>query len=203
MSSPAKKSRLEYTVGSIILPVLETPRLILPPLAPRHLHRLTEVAGERAIADTTISVPHPLSEAAAHAWLDNAITESHTGRGAHYAVEIKPENHELVGYVGLKGIDYEHGEAELSFWLDRLQHGKGYVTEAAACLVSFGFQSLQLNRICAYHMSRNPASGKVLTKLGFQQEGRLRQRVRKWSVYEDVMIWSRLATDETIPPISY
>jgi RimJ/RimL family protein N-acetyltransferase len=36
-------------------------------------------------------------------------------------------------------------------------------------------------------MVRNPASGRVLTKVGMNQEGLLRQRVRKWGVFEDVV----------------
>ncbi len=177
------------------LPALETPRLLLIPLADRHFRRLRLVASERAIADTTISVPHPLTELDARKWIDKAISESVEGRGAHYAVTIRPNDHQLVGYVAIKAIDHDHEEGELSFWLERCHEGRGYVTEAAAALVSFAFQSLHLNRICAYHMARNPASGRVLTKLGFIQEGRLRQRVRKWGIYEDALVWSKLATD--------
>jgi len=49
-----------------------------------------------------------------------------------------------------------------------------------------------LHRMCAYHMVRNTASGRVLARLGMRQEGRLRDMVKKWGAFEDVMLWSIL-----------
>jgi len=73
--------------------------------------------------------------------------------------------------------------------------GQGYTTEAARAVVALGFGDLYLNRICAFHMARNPASGRVLAKLGFRQEGCLRQRARKWGIYEDALVWAKLRHD--------
>ena len=44
-------------------------------------------------------------------------------------------------------------------------------------------------------MVRNPASGRVLAHLGFRPEGLLRQRVRKWGVFEDVVICGLVRAD--------
>ena len=44
-------------------------------------------------------------------------------------------------------------------------------------------------------MVRNPASGRVLEKSGMQREGLLRQRVRKWGRFEDVVILAILRKD--------
>jgi RimJ/RimL family protein N-acetyltransferase len=52
-----------------------------------------------------------------------------------------------------------------------------------------------INRVHAYHMLRNPASGRVLARLGFREEGVLRQRVRKWGVFEDVVLQALLKED--------
>ena len=65
--------------------------------------------------------------------------------------------------------------------------GQGYATEAARAVVAFGFEELGLNRIYAHHMVRNPASGRVLAKIGMEPEGLLRQRVKKWGLFEDVV----------------
>ena len=62
-------------------------------------------------------------------------------------------------------------------------------------LLRFGYESLDLNRVYAHHMVRNPASGKVLLKLGMRQEGLLRQRVRKWGRFEDVVAYAALRED--------
>ena len=153
------------------------------------------VAGERSVADTTVSVPHPLTESAARAWIHRAVAESANDRGAHFAVLLGPGEGAFAGYAGIRAIDREHDAAELSFWLAARYGGQGYATEAARAVVTFGFSDLRLNRICAYHMARNPASGRVLAKLGFQQEGCLRQKARKWGIYEDVLVWARLRHD--------
>jgi ribosomal-protein-alanine N-acetyltransferase len=44
-------------------------------------------------------------------------------------------------------------------------------------------------------MVRNPASGRVLAKIGMKQEGLLRQRVRKWGVFEDVVLMAVLRAE--------
>jgi hypothetical protein len=64
--------------------------------------------------------------------------------------------------------------------------GKGYATEAARTAVRFGFEHLGLNRIWSYYMVRNPASGRVLAKVGMKREGLLREHVRKNEAFEDV-----------------
>jgi RimJ/RimL family protein N-acetyltransferase len=65
--------------------------------------------------------------------------------------------------------------------------GKGYATEAGRAAVRFGFEHLGLNKIWSCHMVRNPASGRVLAKLGMKREGLLRQHVRKNEAFEDVV----------------
>lgn len=178
-----------------MLPVLKTLRLVLTPIAEQHLSRFLTVAGDRAIADTTISLPHPLTELAARVWIDRAVADSDEGLGAHFAVAVRPAEDTLVGYVAIKSIHREHDEGELSFWLEQRHNGNGYTTEAATAVVAHGFGDLRLNRISAFHMVRNPASGHVLAKLGFRQEGYLRHRVRKWGVYEDALVWAKLRQD--------
>jgi RimJ/RimL family protein N-acetyltransferase len=83
----------------------------------------------------------------------------------------------------------------MSGWIAEEVESQGYMTEAGEALVPWAFSALPINRITAWNMVRNPASGRVLRKLGFTQEGCLRQMVRKWGVFEDVWAWSRLRSD--------
>jgi RimJ/RimL family protein N-acetyltransferase len=69
------------------------------------------------------------------------------------------------------------------------------MSEAVGATVGYAFTTLPLNRLYAHHMTRNPASGRVLERNGFQREGVLRQRVRKWGRYEDVALWALLRED--------
>ncbi len=57
----------------------------------------------------------------------------------------------------------------------------------------YGFTDLNLHRIHSSHLTRNPASGRVLQKLGMLQEGVARQHTKKWGVHEDLVLYGLLA----------
>jgi [ribosomal protein S5]-alanine N-acetyltransferase len=175
-------------------PTIRTPRLVLGKFETEDAAELQRLAGAREIADTTLSIPHPYGLDHALAWIGNQRKESVRGRAINFAVRMLP-GPGLIGSVGLRDIDAEHLQAELGFWIGREWWGQGYASEAAAEIVRFGFEELGLNRIYAHHMARNPAAGRVLRHIGMQQEGVLRERVRKWGVYEDVVLYAILRED--------
>lgn len=178
-------------------PVLHSERLLLRPFQISDAADLARIGGAREIADTTISVPHPLSLEAAREWIATDLgVPSHRQRA--YAVTESATGN-VLGLVALKHIDVEHGQAELSFWIDPAYWGKGFAREAAQRLVAHAFGTAGLRRLVAYYMVRNPASGKVLAGLGFAQEGLLRQCVRKWGLLEDVVACAMLAPDANPP----
>jgi RimJ/RimL family protein N-acetyltransferase len=177
-------------------PTLRTARLVLGPFESKDAAELQRLAGDREIADTTLSIPHPYDLDHALAWIGNQRKESVRGRAVNFALRQLP-NSSLVGSVGLRDIDLEHLQAELGFWIGREWWSQGYASEAASAVIRFGFESLGLNRIYAHHMARNPAAGKVLRHVGMKREGVLRQRVRKWGVYEDVVLYAILREDLT------
>lgn len=175
-------------------PTLRTSRLVLGPFEPDDAPELQRLAGAREVADTTVSIPHPYELDHALAWIGNQRRESVRGRATNFAVRLAP-GPTLIGSAGLRDIDPEHLQAELGFWIGREWWGRGYAREAAMAVIRFGFEQLGLNRICAHHMARNPAAGQVLLHSGMQREGLLRQRVRKWGVYEDVVLYAILRED--------
>ena len=172
-------------------PTLETERLVLRPLTAQDAPALQRLAGRREIADTTISIPHPYSEPQARQWIAGTADLFARGKAAAFGIQLKREGN-LVGASGLRDVEAEHSQAELGFWVAVEWWGQGYATEAARAVVGFGFEQLGLNRIYAHHMVRNPASGRVLARIGMKQEGLLRQRVRKWEVFEDVVLMALL-----------
>jgi RimJ/RimL family protein N-acetyltransferase len=173
---------------------LRSTRLVLGAFVLGDAEELQRLAGAREIADTTLMIPHPYELDHALAWIGNQRKESARGRAVNFAVRLARDDR-LIGCVGLRDIDHEHGQAELGFWMGLEYWGQGYTSEAAAAVIRYGFAQLGLNRICAHHMARNPAAGKVLQKLGMKREGLMRQRVRKWGVYEDVIIYAVLRDD--------
>src|SRR5690606_34305364 len=105
---------------------------------------------------------------------------------------------DVVGATGLT-LDAEHDRAELGYWIGVQHWGRGYATEAAAALVAYGFEHLGLNRIYATHLLRNPMSGRVMEKIGMREEGVLRQYVKKWGEYEDIVVRSILRSEFAQP----
>ena len=175
-------------------PILKTERLRLRPLAFTDGSLIQKFASDRQIADTMISIPHPYPDGEAERYISKQMAELKAGLSVTFAIEPISAR-ELKGIIEIRDIDREHSLGEISFWLAVEAWGKGYMSEALPAILRFGFATLSLNRLYAYHMGRNPASGKVLRKNGFRQEGLLRQRVRKCGVFEDVVLLAILCED--------
>lgn len=175
-------------------PTLETTRLRLRPLTHADASAIQAIASVRAVADAMISIPHPYPDGEAEQFLSCRAKANEAGDSVSFAIEQK-DNTLFCGIIEIRDIDREHSQAELSFWLAVEVWGKGYMSEALSPVLRFGFEELALNRLYAYHMVRNPGSGKVLQKNGLVEEGILRQRVRKWGVFEDVKLWAILRRD--------
>ena len=76
---------------------------------------------------------------------------------------------ELIGGIGLQRKP--SGAIELGYWLARAHWGRGYATEAGRAVLAAARDSLRLRRIESGHFVDNPASGRVLEKLGFRPAG--------------------------------
>jgi ribosomal-protein-alanine N-acetyltransferase len=88
-----------------------------------------------------------------------------------------------------------HARAELGYWIGVPHWSRGYATEAAQATVEFAFRRLGLNRVYAYHFTTNPASGRVLQKIGMQLEGTRRRHTRKWGEFLDSDMYAVLRDD--------
>ncbi len=175
-------------------PAINTPRLILRPWALADAEDLQRLAGHREIADTMISVPHPFTLEQARNWISSHALSFAQGTAVHFAIELKASR-SLAGAIELRAISQEHSHGELSFWVAPGGWGQGLATEGTTAVIRHGFEQLGLNRIQAFHMVRNPGSGRVLEKIGMRREGVLRQLVRKWGQFEDVVLMAILRAD--------
>ncbi len=175
-------------------PVLETRRLLLRSLQMSDASQICDQANDRAIADTTMNIPHPYEEGMAEEWISETHELSKEGTLASFAIVLK-ENERIIGAIGLKDIDRNHSHAELGYWIGRSYWNNGYATEAGKAVLKFAFEELGLYRVHAHHLSRNSSSGRVLEKLGMKHEGHLRQHIRKWETLEDIDLYGILAGD--------
>lgn len=175
------------------LPTITTERLVLRPFALSDAASVQRLAGEWAVADTTLNIPHPYPDGAAEAWID-----SHAERFAQreimtLAVTL-PEGGELAGCISLR-LNDGHSRAELGYWMGVPYWNHGYCSEAARALIGYGFEQMGLHRIYAHHLMRNPASGRVMQKAGMTYEGTQRQHVRKWDRFEDLAAYGILRSE--------
>lgn len=166
-------------------PALLTTRLRLRPFAAADAAVVQRLAGEFAVADTTLSIPHPYADGVADAWLASLQDAFVQGRQAVFAITDRTTG-ELVGAIGLD-LRWEHDRAELGYWIGRPFWSRGFATEAARAVLDYGFHALGLRRIHACHFARNPASGRVLTKIGMRHEGIARAHVVRWGRPEDLV----------------
>ena len=174
-------------------PTLRTARLLLRPFALDDASEVQRLAGAREVAATTLLIPHPYENGIAEQWIATLGPKWEQKESAVFANVIR-ETQQLCGAIGLK-LDAVHATAEMGYWVGVPFWGRGYCTEAAREMVRFGFQQLGLNRIHAHHFARNPASGRVLQKLGMRHEGCLRQHVRRWGRFEDLECYGILRSE--------
>lgn len=172
------------------IPTLESARLVLRPFRLADAADVQRLAGDRAIADTTLNVPHPYEDGQAELWIETHLPGFAARELATFAVTL-PADGQLIGALSLK-ISRAFDMAELGYWIAQPYWGRGYCTEAVVAAIGFGFEGLGLNRIYANHLARNPASGRVMQKAGMVREGLARQHTKKWGVHEDLVLYGLL-----------
>lgn len=175
------------------IPKLLTERLLLRPFTLDDAPIVQQLAGDREIASTMVNIPHPYEDGMAEEWIGTHQERFDRGELVNWAI-VRWGDDTLVGAIGL-GIHPSHGRAELAYWIGKPFWGEGYCTEAAEAVLDYGFSVLGLNRIYADHMSRNPASGRVMEKIGMRYEGCLREHVKKWDVFEDIKVYGILRSE--------
>ena len=153
-------------------PGIDTARLVLRPFVPGDAPRVQQLAGHPDIADTTLNIPHPYEDGMAESWIETHLPGFEAGLLATFAIVLRDDD-DLIGAIGLT-INRELRMADLGYWVGKPYWNRGYATEATRALITYGFESLGLNRIGAQHLTRNPASGRVLEKAGMRPEGMAR-----------------------------
>lgn len=174
-------------------PRIETESLLLRPFTLADAPAVKALAGAKEIAANTLSFPHPYEDGMAEAWIGPQASAYEAGTQAIFAIEEKSSG-SLAGTIGLQ-LEKQHARGELVYWIGLPFWGRGIATEAGRALLELGFDRMGLNRIQAMYFTRNPASGRVMEKLGMRFEGILRHYILKWDVFEDVAVYSLLAAE--------
>ncbi len=174
-------------------PTLTTSRLIVRPYQMEDKPELIDLIGDPLVSKPLLIVPYPYTEKDADEWINSRQVAFEAGESAQFVVTSKVSG-VLLGGCGVIMIP-KFNMAEIGYWVGRKFWGQGYTTEAARAVVDWAFDNFGLNRIYARYDVNNPASGRVMQKLGMQSEGILRQHVLKDGVYCDMAYYGLLRSE--------
>ncbi|WP_374943284.1 GNAT family N-acetyltransferase [Sphingomonas sp.] len=147
-----------------------TKRLTLRPAWPEDAPAIAAGIAHEPVVRMLARVPQPYTLADAEAFVARP-------RGAEEPVfAIETHDDGLPRLIGGIGIHPEDDGLQLGYWIAPEAWGRGYATEAGHAVIAMARQALPVRRLTAWHFVDNPASGRVLTKLGFRPTGEVTAR---------------------------
>src|SRR5271156_4313527 len=139
---------------------LDTGRLHLRPPVERDADAIISIVGDWEVARRLARVPHPYTDADLRFFFSRVVPHEPT-----WAI-LWCETSRLIGMMGLAPAP-DGRSAELGYYIARDHWGRGVATEAARAITRVGIESLGYLKLTAGYHADNPASGRVLAKLGF------------------------------------
>ncbi len=139
---------------------LYTARLHLRRPVERDAEAIIAIAGDWEIARRLARMPHPYTRHDLRFFLDHVVPNEPT-----WAI-LWRETGRLIGIMGL-APDADARSAELGYYIARDFWGRGVATEAARAIIELAFESFGYVKLTSAYHADNPASGRVLAKLGF------------------------------------
>jgi ribosomal-protein-serine acetyltransferase len=101
----------------------------------------------------------------------------------------------IAGMIGFHYFDRHNRKTEIGYWLGAAFQGKGIMTRACQAMIDHAFSEQRLNRIEIKCASGNARSRAIPQRLGFQQDGVLRQDSWLYDHYVDQVVYSLLASE--------
>ncbi len=172
----------------IAIPTLKTKRLIIRPLNKKDIDFLFNHYNTEDIARFTLISLNSLDDT--KAFLDQ-YTGKNDNRKFKEGIELK-STRQLIGTVCFVNWNKNDRCAEIGYDLSQEYWGRGFMTEALNVFIRYGFEEMNLNRIEATTNIENERSKNVLIRLGFVQEGILRQKYWFNKIFSDEIIFSLL-----------
>jgi RimJ/RimL family protein N-acetyltransferase len=169
---------------------LGTDRLVLRGIGERDTDDLADSLGDYETVYMLVYMPWPYDREHVQLYLENLNYSMGQGNAIYWAITLPTENR-LMGVIGLT-IEHEHSRATVHFWLGRKFWGKGYMTEAAKCVINYVFQGLNFNRLDVDLIAMNNRSQRVIEKCGFKFECEKEEYVKKEGKYENMKYYRLL-----------
>ena len=101
----------------------------------------------------------------------------------------------LAGVIGFNYIDWHNSRTEFGYWLGAPFQGHGLITRACHTLIDYSFDELRLNRVEILCASGNTRSRAIPERLGFTQDGIIRQGEWLYDHFVDLVMYGMLADE--------
>ncbi|WP_268874492.1 GNAT family N-acetyltransferase [Rossellomorea aquimaris] len=171
--------------------MIETKRLILRRMDMKDVKRMFDyIFSDNRVMDNLIKGPHKsISETVNR--LTEITNQYECEKFCYWGIVLK-ESGDLIGAIDLYNINEDTENCEVGYDIGFNWWNRGYGTEALQAIVEFAFRSMNIHKISATHGMDNPASGKIMLKVGMKQEGIIRDMIRKNNQYKDCGIYGIL-----------
>lgn len=126
------------------------------------------------------------------AYIESCRKSYAENKGMHTVIVYK---NEIVGVVGFNEIDWTNKIVYIGYWLGQQYQGNGIMTRVAKALTDYAFNHLKLNRVEIRAAVENHKSRSIPERLGFVNEGEIRQSEWLYDHYVDHIIYGMLAKD--------
>ncbi|MGD6964475.1 GNAT family N-acetyltransferase [Fictibacillus phosphorivorans] len=176
-------------------PKIETDRLILRRMKLSDAQNVFDHwLSDQRVSDNRVNAAHTaVSETTVR--VAKIVSDYANKEFCWWAIERKADG-ELIGEIDLYDFNETTGNCEVSYSIGYEWWNKGYGTEALRAIVEFGFRHMNIHKITAAHNTDNPASGKVMAKVGMEQEGTIRHMIRNAKgQYKDCAIYGIIHED--------
>ena len=186
---------IEQTLKEIFsnIPELHTNRLILRRMKRSDAADMYEYSKLPQVTQYLAWLPHTDLKATTR-YLDYIKSRYAEGTFYDWAV-IWRENNKMIGTCGFTKFNSDNNSAECGYVLNPAYWGKGIAPEALACVMKFGFMTLNLHRIECRYIVGNDRSLRVMEKCGMQYEGTMRDAMLIGSEYKTIGICSMLSCE--------
>lgn len=171
-----------------------TERLLLRLFTPSDAKAVAALCNNYNIYQNTLYLPYPYTVEDALTWIDRHEDNFNARLSYEFAVTDK-DSGVLYGAIALSHNE-KFNNGELAYWIGEEFWGNGYATEAAQAMLRYAFEDRQYHKVFARYFSSNPASGKVMQKIGMTREGILRDHIRKDGRYEDLVHYGIIHSTE-------
>ena len=148
---------------------IKTERLVLRPLELSDAPAFSQLASDYDIAKMTGSLPHPMPLYSAEFKIMSLRNRKQRGLAYPYAITL--DGGELIGVMDLFR-SAPNAALEIGYWIGKPYWGQGLSTEAAKAVITEARETLGVEALIAGAFADNPASLRVLEKLGFKQTGK-------------------------------